>query len=133
MTGVADILKLCGIALLCVVGAMLLRNFKGDTALLLRIGGTVLIYGVLVISIREIADELLGVIDVSEEKYISVLTKALGIALCSKICADICRDCGESTIASGVELGGKVAIFSLCIPLIGDLMNFVSEILRLGE
>ena len=133
MIEVIDIFKLCGIALLCAVGAVVLRHFKGDTALLIRIGGVILIYGVLIASVSVITDRLLGIVDISTEKYVFALTKALGIALCSKICADICRDCGESTIAGGVELGGKIVILSLCIPLIDDLMSFASEFLKLSE
>ena len=44
----------------------------------------------------------------------------------------ICKDCGEGTVAGGIELGGKLAILLICIPLIGELIGYASEILSLG-
>ena len=50
-----------------------------------------------------------------------------------KLCADICRDCGESSLASGIEGAGRIAIISLCIPVIGELMRLALKILEMGE
>ena len=49
--------------------------------------------------------------------------------LLSKLCADVCRDMGENTVGGGIELGGRLAILSLCIPLIGELMGYARELM----
>ncbi len=126
-----EIIKLCGVAVLCTVCALLLRNFKGESALLVRIAGIVLLFGFAAVSMGDIVSELRSIADSYELfDYVSILFKALCIAILSKICGDICKDCGEGTIGGCVELSGKLSILSLCIPLIKELMQYVTEILK---
>lgn len=128
-----DVLKICGVALVCIVCAVILRHFKGEMALLVRIGGAVLIFSAVAFGLGLLFDGLWETLDRDAlEPYVSVLFKALGIALTAKICSDICRDCGEVTVAGGVEMGGKLSILALCIPLIDELMDYAAEFLRLG-
>ena len=61
--------------------------------------------------------------------YLGVMMKALGIALCSRICADICRDCGETAIATKVEIGGKIGILLLSIPLLQQITNSINNLI----
>ena len=61
--------------------------------------------------------------------YLGVMMKALGIAMCSRICADICRDCGETAIATKVEIGGKVGILLLSIPLLQQITNSINNLI----
>ena len=49
--------------------------------------------------------------------------KALAIALVCNSTSALCRDCGESALADKAELAGKVAILSLCIPLLVQLLD----------
>ena len=57
--------------------------------------------------------------------YLGIMMKALGIALCSRVCAEICRDCGENSIAVKVELGGKVGILLLSLPLLQQIVKSI--------
>jgi stage III sporulation protein AD len=51
------------------------------------------------------------------------------MALISKLCADVCRDTGESALASGVESVGKIAIFALAVPTFVKILELVFEML----
>lgn len=55
--------------------------------------------------------------------YLTLLMKALGIALTTELCADICRDCGESALGSGIEFAGKAEILLLSLPLMKQIME----------
>lgn len=57
--------------------------------------------------------------------YLGIMMKALGIALCSRVCAEICRDCGENSISVKVELGGKIGILLLSLPLLQQIVNSI--------
>jgi stage III sporulation protein AD len=61
------------------------------------------------------------------------MLKALGMALISKLCADVCRDTGESALASGVESVGKIAIFALAVPTFVKILELVFEMLGVLE
>lgn len=128
-----DIFKLCGIGLLCALTGVILRQIKGEYAALARVCGSVLIFGSLAIGASEIFSRISGQLLGDElSGYAKIMLKALGIAIVCRLCGDICRDLGEGAVGSGVELGGKLAILALCIPLIGELMGYAVKLLELG-
>lgn len=61
--------------------------------------------------------------------YFSLMLKALGISLCCRMSADICRDCGESLLASRVELAGKVSIVLISLPVVTNLLNIAKDLI----
>ncbi len=127
-----EILRLCGVGLLCAVCAVILRQIKGEYAALVRVAGAVLIFGTLATGAYEIFSEVSGRLFGDElSGYSGIMLKALGIAIVAKLTADVCRDLGESTLGGGIELGGKLCILALCLPLIGELMEYAVKLLEL--
>ena len=61
---------------------------------------------------------------------ISVMIKALGIALIGRICADVCKECGENGLAQGVELVAGIVIFSLSLPILSEILSFAYGLLQ---
>ena len=126
------LLGLCGIALLSSVAALLVGRIKGEFTSLVRIGGLILVMG---FSVAQCVGVVRAISDIAHASgvfsYAELMIKAVGLALVCKICSDICKDCGEGAVASGVELSGKLSILSLCIPLIKELMDYVFKILEL--
>ena len=45
------------------------------------------------------------------------------------ITAELCKDAGENAIAAKIELGGKLIILAMAIPIINSLLNLVKEII----
>ncbi len=64
-------------------------------------------------------------INSSCSESIAVLIKALGIAYITYIASEICKHAGEGSIASQVELVGRMEIMILCIPFLKKLLSFV--------
>lgn len=52
-----------------------------------------------------------------------------GIAFLSEFAVSICKDSGESAIASKIELGSKIIIISMSIPIITSLLELVLKII----
>ena len=124
--------SLCGVGLLCAFSALLLRTKSGELALLLRVGGLALMTGVLVLSMREPLSELRGLVEGQAiSDAVTVMLKALGIALVCGICGDICRDCGEGSIATCVETAGNLMILSISLPVIREILDVVAELLSM--
>jgi stage III sporulation protein AD len=61
--------------------------------------------------------------------YLATLLKIIGIAYIAQFGAEICRDAGESSIASKIELAGKVVIIVLAVPIITSLLDLVIRIM----
>lgn len=122
--------EVCSVALLCVVAATCIRSLKPEFSTVLRLGFCVLFGAMMLRAIEPLTIQLRAWMDVTAAEYTGVLFKALGIAVLTHLTAEICRDCGESTVASGVETLGKLEILTLCLPLIGSVMEMAEELLR---
>ena len=129
----ANLIKLCGAALLSVFLIIIIKKNGTDIALLIKIAAVVLLGGASILAISPIIEymyELSGEIDaIVSISVVSVLIKALCVAFICQICSSICRDCGEGSIAYYVELGGKIEILLLSLELIGELIATTREIL----
>ena len=125
-----ELLKICGVAVLCAAVGMLLRAVKGEFSTLVRVAGGIVIFALLIPSLTQTVSKITELFEVSGvERYASVMLRALGIAMLGKICTEICRDCGEAGTAGGVELAGKLAILALCFPLIEEIVGYASALL----
>ena len=79
----------------------------------------IIILGMILLSAREAMDtidELMNRANLSDE-FSGVLFKALGICIVTQLAGDVCRDAGESAIASKVEMAGKLAVLISSLPL----------------
>ncbi|MBE6577517.1 MAG: hypothetical protein E7653_05210 [Ruminococcaceae bacterium] len=117
-----DIVKICGIAVLCAVIGAVLGRALGGTATALKLAGLCMILGGAVALTGDIARQTSMIFGMEHAaEYVSVMTKALGITVLCRICSDVCRDCGDATLASGVESAGKLTLVLLALPMISRL------------
>ena len=70
----------------------------------------------------------LGEID---SNYGEIVVKALGVCVVTQLASDTCKDCGQGSIASKIELGGKVSMLVLSIPLFVSLLETVQRLINL--
>ena len=131
------LLKIFGLAIVGALLAVVLRRWNGDMALTFKIGaaivlciGAVTLMSPIIDTVRElsesveISDALGGAAD--------VLVKVLCVALLSHVCATVCRDCGETSIAYYAELCGKIEIIILSLPLFFEILNTARQLLEIS-
>ena len=120
----------CAVALLCAFAAISLRSLRPEFTPLLRLAFCV-VFGLMTLrTLSPLAEQLRTWMDDTASDYTAILFRALGIAFLTHMTAELCRDCGESTVAGGVETLGKLEILTLCLPLIASVMETVREILQ---
>lgn len=130
------LLKIFGIVMLGAIIGVVLRKWNTDMALIFKatVGivaaiACVILLGPLIERIKDMSDSALGE---AASKAVSVLLRVLCVALLSHICASVCRDCGEGTMAYFAELGGKIEILMLCLPLFSDVFDVAAELLEMS-
>lgn len=127
-------LKICMFALLGVSSALVIKQWKGELLPLLRLA-VVLGIGTVLLSVATplitYVKGLLGEAELSSP-HAEILLKALGIAVLTSVCANVCRECGETSAAGGVELTGKLEILLLSLPLINEILGVARELFALG-
>ena len=126
-----DIIKIIGIGLISLIIIIIVRQYKPEFTLYVSLlaGALILLF---------IMDKLEGIIDLLtrlsnktaiNNEFLTLLIKITGIAFLTEFAVSICKDTGESAIASKVDMGGKVIIVSMSIPIISSLLETVVEIL----
>ena len=60
---------------------------------------------------------------------LSIVMKTVGIAILTKISADVCRDAGQSSVASGLELTGAAAALYVALPLMETVFSMINDLL----
>ncbi|MBS5858383.1 MAG: stage III sporulation protein AD [Clostridia bacterium] len=126
-----EIIKIIGIALIALIIIILLKQYKPEFVLYVS-----LIAGALILFL--VIDELTGIVKLIQSiadkasinsQFLSILLKITGIAFLSEFAVSICKDSGEVAIASKVELGSKIIIISMSIPIISTLLEIILKIL----
>lgn len=127
----ADVIKIIGIGLLALIIIVILKQYKPEFAIYISMIAGVLI---LVLAIQK----LTGIINLLQslanktyinKSFLSILLKITGIAFITEFAVSICSDAGEKAIASKIEIGSKVIIIAMSIPIITSLLELVIEIL----
>lgn len=126
-----DIIKIIGIAFIALIIIVLLKQYRAEFALYIS-----LLTGVLILLL--VMDKLSGIVTLLQSiasktsinsTFIVLLIKITGIAFLSEFAVSICKDSGESAIASKIELGSKIIIISMSIPIISSLLEVILKIL----
>ncbi len=60
-------------------------------------------------------------------EWITILIKVLGVTLITQFACDICRDSGETALASKIELAGKIFIIVFALPLFEKLLSIITN------
>ena len=128
-----DSAKICMAGVAAVSVAVIVKKWNADFLPLVRLAAVLLFAG----TILSMAPPLLSYLKqlstaTNLSNYVGFLLKALGIAVLTQVCADICRDAGESGIGNGVELAGKMEILLLCLPLMNELFSAAKNLLAMG-
>ena len=121
-----------GIAMVGVVALLILRTQRPEWAPLLRMAVTVVALGLtlsLASTVLGYVTELANATGGLDQEGGPILLKALGVAFLTEIAASVCRDSGETGLATWVETAGKLEILLLSFPLIRTVMDTVTDML----
>ena len=126
-----DIIKIVGIALIALVIIILLKQYKPEFAIYISI-----LTGILILIL--VMDKLSGIINLIKSivtqsyintEFITLLIKITGIAFLSEFAVSICKDSGEAAIASKIEIGSKIIIITMAIPILSSLLELILKLL----
>lgn len=126
-----DIIKIIGIGIVALIMIIVLKQYKPEFAVYIS-----LIAGVLILFLA--LDKLIGIVSLIEElsnkaginhEFLGILFKITGIAFLAEFAVSLCKDLGETAIANKIDLGGKVLIIAISIPIISSLLENVLKIL----
>ncbi|WP_416197909.1 MAG: stage III sporulation protein AD [Sporanaerobacter sp.] len=126
-----EALQIVVIGIVATVMIMLLKDDKPEFAVLTSIITSIVIFYIVADKLKIVVQVLTNMAKNADVDFVffTTILKIIGIAYIVEFGAQISRDAGEESIASKIELGGKVIIMVLAIPILMALMDLIFEIL----
>ena len=125
------IIKIIGIALIALIIIILIKQYRPEFAIYIS-----LLTGVLILLL--VIDQLSQIISLLQSlatkasinsTFLGLLIKITGIAFLAEFAVSVCKDAGEGAIASKIEIGSKIIIIAMSIPIISSLLEIILKIL----
>ena len=126
-----EIIKVIGIGLIALVIAIILKQYRPEYVIYISIIAGILILFLTLEKFSGIINLLKSISDKTyiNKQFLEILLKITGIAIITEFAVSICSDAGEKAIASKIEIGSKVIIVTMSIPIISGLLEVIIDIL----
>ena len=125
-------LTVVGVCLLSAVAVITVRRFAPEYAMLISlVSGCVVLVALVVTSS--------GLFTKIEEVFVAsgldigifkIVLKCLGLCYITNFAVDVCRDFGQTSLGSKVELAGKISVTVLTLPLVEDILKAAVELVK---
>lgn len=129
-----DIFKIIGIGVISAVLAVLMKGYKPELAMQVSLAAAVLIFLLAVPYLRSVMamfQDIAAQVGI-ETRHMMIVVKIIGVAYLAQFGAELCKDAGEGAIASKIELGGKLIILTMSMPILYQLLGLVNDIVMLN-
>ena len=122
-----DISKVVAVGIVGAILSLTLKKTSPEFSILIAIITGILIFMFVTNSILQVINLLKAMAETANVNitYLKIILKAISIAYISEFGVQICIDAGEKTIASKIELAGKILIMLVSAPIILALMDLV--------
>ena len=126
-----DIVKIIAVGFIAVIIIVILKQYRPEFAIYVSIiAGTIIICMCIdtVSGIITLLQDIASRTNINGE-FLKILIKITGIAILTEFAVSICKDSGELAVASKIDIGGKIIIISMSIPIIRALLETVLKLL----
>ncbi|ABO49594.1 putative sporulation protein [Desulforamulus reducens MI-1] len=115
-----DILQIVGLGLVVCILAIILRQQKPPMATLLTMTAGIIIFFAMMSQITAVFNVLRDLASQANVSmvYMGTILKIVGIAYIADFGSQICRDAGESALASKIEFAAKIIVLVMAVPII---------------
>jgi len=126
-----EIVQVVGLALVAVVLLLVLRGQHPEIAVLLSLVVGLTVFLMVAQRLQAVIEFLGGLAARAgvSQLYLNTVLKVVGIAYIAEIGAQVCRDAQEGSVASKVELAGKILILFVAMPVMMAILETILEVL----
>ncbi len=126
-----EILTVCGIAVTGAFAALALKKYSPETSAMIAVAAGVMIFLSVLTQISPFFRELNELINKAgvDSSYGVILIKTIGICAVCQFTSDCCRDNGQNSLASRVELAGRLSILIISLPMFENILSAAAGLL----
>ena len=126
-----DIVKIVGIGIASLIISIILKQYRPEYWIYISI-----IAGIIILML--VIDKITGIINMITSiankasintSFLTILLKITGISIIAEYTISLCKDASETAIANKVDLGSKIIIISMSIPIITSILESILKIL----
>lgn len=127
-----DVTKIACLGLVASILAVYLKQQKKEFAAVFSIVVCLLILLFLITPVYETFQKFYTIIESYniDGAYLTIIAKVIGISYITAITANLAKDCGESAIASKMDLAGKIAIIVCTLPAIENILEQINVLVK---
>ncbi len=127
-----DIISICAVCLITALLTRLIKQVSPEIAFVVSAVAVIILLALLTENVVSVFDEIGELASRAgiTSGYVSIAIKVLGISYISDLCASSCRDAGESSLGSVIDISAKVMITIICLPIVYTLMEVITQILE---
>ena len=127
-----DTVKLCAVGILVTVISVVLQRWNPQFELPVKLSSAILFMGAVLLLAMPLVSYVFGLLEESAASpYATIVMRALGVAVVSETVAGICRESKEASVASYIEMAGRLEILILCLPLMEEILQSVKGLISL--
>nr|WP_226667731.1 stage III sporulation protein AD [Metabacillus litoralis] len=126
-----EIIQIVGLGLIATFLALIVKEQKPTFAFMLVVFVGCVIFLFLIDQVYEIIRmvERIALNANVNLIYVETILKIIGIAYIAEFGAQLTKDAGQGAIASKIELGGKILILTMAIPILTVIIETVLEMI----
>lgn len=124
-------IQIIAAAVISVFVIMLVKQYKPEYAVVIQVAAGCVLLFMLTQDIKEAVSGIDSLVSASAypKEYSMITVKALGICVLTQLGADTCRDAGETSLATKVELAGKITVIVTAMPLFEAALKIITSII----
>ena len=126
-----DIIKIIGVGLIALIIIIIVKQYRPEFTMYVSVAAGIIILLLVMDKLSAIINLLTNLANRTSinNEFIFLLIKITGIAILTEFASSVCKDSGENAIASKVDMGGKIIIIAMSIPIIASLLETILEVL----
>ncbi len=124
------IFKIIGVGICTIVVSIVLKQYKPELSVLVNICGGLVIFMLAIDGVSTLVSEFYSIENlISQIEIVKPIMKVLGVGYITEFTANLAEDSGNKSVASKIVLGGKVAICTLALPILKQLINAIISLI----
>ena len=126
-----DIIKIIGVGLIALIIIIIVKKYRPEFTMYVSVAAGIIILLLVMDKLSAIINLLTNLANRTSinNEFIFLLIKITGIAILTEFASSVCKDSGETAIASKVDMGGKIIIIAMSIPIIASLLETILKVL----
>lgn len=125
------IVNVVGVAFIALFLILIFRNYNSNFPTFISLTAGALILLIMIEPLKEIIDFLREISNKAniDMVYIGIVLKILAIAYIASFSSALCKDANADSLATQIDLSGKIMILVLAIPILMAVLNSILQIM----